>query len=258
VRGEAEEPGAADEPDAVEEPISFASLPPATSDRTGSFTAVTAPHPSLAPRAPETRRAPAVPPAAPAAPPPEAAVAEVAPDVDQEDMLSKSFVGSLASLQSGATLSTLFGKLSAKKHSTLKELSELDKKQRDTYEAMGRKLFELMERGTATHPDFRNCQFVVRKYVKLRAERAKQREQQRGVGGFLSALLGTPAGGEDDKDSEVQLKQQFVFMGKTAVRLRRQKVLEVPELKEWYLDIETIEERIHELMQEEREGEGSS
>lgn len=180
-----------------------------------------------------------------------AEVAEAASEVDEEDMLSKSFVGNLAGLQAGGTLSTLFGKLSAKKHSSLAELSELDKRQRGVYEAMGKKLFDASERGNLPEADFRNAIFVVKKYQKLRTDRQKQRGQAGATGSFLASLLGgSGAATEDDKDIEVTLRQQYVFLGKTAWRLHKEQGRAFDYLKEEILDIKALEERIGELMAE--------
>ena len=179
--------------------------------------------------------------------------AEAAPDVSEEDMLSKSFVGNLASLanlSATSTLSTLFGKLSAKKHSTLKELSELDKRQRQVYETMGAKVYELAERGNLKDKEYRNSMFVIRKYLKLRAERQKEGNSRK-TGSFLASLLGGGDASSDDKDIEVTLKQQYVYLGKTAYRLHIENGQKVEELKEHYLDVEALEARIAELMKEE-------
>ena len=116
---------------------------------------------------------------------------------------------------------------------------------------MGKKVYELAERGNLENKEYRNSIFVIRKYLKLRAER-QNKGSSRKTGSFLASLLGGE-GSDDEKGIEVTLKQQYVYLGKTAYRLYVENGEEVSELSEWYLDIEALERRIEELMKEEGE-----
>jgi HEAT repeat protein len=174
-----------------------------------------------------------------------------AEQISEDDMLSKSFVGNLANLVSTSpTMSTLFGKLSDKKSSAMKELSELDKKQRAIFETMGRKVYDLCEKKVIDEPEFTKAVFVVQKHLKLQKEQKEQKGQKADTsGGFLLSLLGGDSS-TSTSGSNVALKQQFVYLGKTAYRLRQNGGLQIPELSESYLDIQALEERISQLMKE--------
>ena len=168
--------------------------------------------------------------------------------VSEDDMLSKSFVGNLADLVSTSpTMSTLFGKLSDKKSSAMKELSELDKKQRVIYEKMGRVVYDLCNKGEINEPEFNKTVFVIKKHLNLKKE--KQSQSNDASGGFLASLLGGEGAGTSS-NSDVALKQQYVFLGKTAYRLNQQNGLSISQLSECILDIQALEERISQLMKE--------